>query len=350
VAALQRWGLLDEVVATGCAPIETYTFDFGPFVLSGRPRPGEGSSTAYAPRRTVLDRILVEAAERAGAEVRERFAVDELVVEEGVVVGLRGRDEAGALVTERARVVVGADGSRSRIARDVDAPRYAALPKLQWAFYSYWAGLPVDGMQTFIRPDRGWAAIPTNDGLTLVVVGWPYAESDAYRADVEANYLRTLDLVPDFAEQVRVAERVEPFRGGAAPNFFRRPYGPGWALVGDAGYTKDPITAQGMTDAFHDAERCAAALHEAFDGGRPFAEAMADAQRARDAHVEEIYGFTTSLATLAPPPPEVQATLAALAGDRDGMDLFAGVVAGTVPPSELMNGSPATARDLRQSA
>src|SRR5690349_7127967 len=111
IAALRRWGLLDQVTATGCPSIETYCFDFGPITISGTPRPAaDGGSTAYAPRRTVLDKILVDAAARAGAEVRERFSVDEILIEDGTVVGLRGRDDGGRAVTERARVVVGADG------------------------------------------------------------------------------------------------------------------------------------------------------------------------------------------------------------------------------------------------
>ena len=121
--------------------------------------------------------------------------------------------------------------------------------------------------------------MPTNDDLTMLVVGWPFAESRAYKADVEANYLKTLELVPEFAERVRAATRVERFSGGSVPNFFRTPYGPGWALVGDAGYNKDPITAQGISDAFHDAEACSAALDEVFRGGRSFDEAMAGYQR-----------------------------------------------------------------------
>ena len=89
-------------------------------------------------------------------------------------------------------------------------------------------------MQTVIRPDRGWAALPTNDGLTLLVMGWPYAESAAFKADVEANYLKTLELVPEVVARVRAARREARFAGGAAPNYFRRPCGPGWVLVGAA--------------------------------------------------------------------------------------------------------------------
>ena len=158
------------------------------------------------------------------------------------------------------RVVIGADGRHSQVARAVGAETYNEVPPLQQAYYTYWRDLPVDGFETFVRPDRGFAAARTNDDLTMVVVGWPIAERDAYKADIEGNYLKTLDLAPEFADRVREATRAERFAGGAVPNYFRKPYGPGWVLIGDAGYCKDPITAQGISDAFRDAEACAAAL------------------------------------------------------------------------------------------
>ena len=337
VAALRRWGLLDTVAATGCPPIDTYAFDFGPITISGTPRPSDGISTAYAPRRTVLDKILVDAADNAGAEVREGFAVEEVVVEDGAVVGIRGHGQDGKTVLERARVVIGADGRNSHVAKAVRPEQYNDKPMLQWSYYTYWSGLPVDGFETVIRPDRGWASFPTNDGLTLLVVGWPYAESKAYKADVEANYLKTLELAPEFADRVRAATREERFAGGSVPNFFRKPFGPGWALVGDAGYNKDPITAQGISDAFRDAELCSAALDETFNGGRSFKDAMSAYHQTRDAEVLPIYEFTTQLATLEAPPAEMQQLLGAVSGNRDAMDAFASVNAGTMSPVEFFD-------------
>ena len=335
VAALRRWGLLDQVVASGCPPIETYSFDFGPFTIAGHPRTPDGIATAYAPRRTVLDEILVDAAGQAGAEVREGFTVDDVVVEDGTVVGIRGHTPGGRTVFERARVVIGADGRNSHVARIVQPEHYHDKPMLQFSSYTYWSGLPVDGFEMVIRPDRGWGAAPTNDGLTMLVVGWPYGESTAYKADVEASYLKTLELVPEFAERVRGAIRETRFAGGAVPNFFRKPFGPGWALVGDAGYTKDPITAQGISDAFRDAELCSRAVDETFNGGRPFDDAMAAYHQARDAAVLPIYEFTTQLATLQAPPLEMQQLLGAVHGNQDAMDSFAGITAGTVSPADF---------------
>ena len=285
----------------------------------------------------MLDKILVDAAARAGAEIRERFSVDDVIVEDGTVVGIRGRSDGGAAVVERARVVVGADGRTSRVAKAVRPAQYNDKPMLQWSYYTYWSDLPVDGFEIVVRPDRGWAAMPTNDGLTLLVVGWPYSESVAYRADVEANYLKTLQLAPEFAERVASATREARFIGAAVPNFFRTPYGPGWALVGDAGYTKDPITAQGISDAFRDAELCATALDNTFAGRTTFEAAMAAYQQTRDDQVLPIYEFTTQLATMEAPPAEMQQLLGAMRADQAAMDDFASITAGTISPAEFFD-------------
>jgi 2-polyprenyl-6-methoxyphenol hydroxylase-like FAD-dependent oxidoreductase len=337
VAALRRWGLLDAVIASGAPPVDSYSFDFGPITISGTALPCDGVTTAYAPRRTILDKILVDAAVAAGAEVRERFSVEDVLVEDGTVVGIQGHDHAGTAVVERARFVIGADGRNSRVARTVKPHAYNEKPPLQYSYYTYWRDLPVDGFEVYIRPDRGFAAIATNDDLTMLVVGWPTAEKDAYRADVEGNYLKTLDLAPALADRVRSATRVERFTGAAVPNFFRKPYGPGWLLVGDAGYTKDPITAQGIVDAFRDAELCATALTAVLTRARPFDAAMGEYQALRDAAAGPIYGFTTELATLEPPPVELQQLLGALPGNQTAMDAFVSVTAGTLSPAAFFD-------------
>ena len=275
VASLARWGLLDRLTATGCPPIHTYDFDFGPFTISGKPGTAD-AALAYCPRRTVLDKLLVDAAAEAGAEVREGFVVDEILFEDGRVTGIRGHSKTGGPVTERARVVVGADGRHSLVAGAVKPEQYNEKPPLLCGYYSYWSDLPMDGrFETYIRPRRGFAAAPTHDGLTLVIAGWPASEFEENKKHVEQSYLSAIDLAPAFAERLRAAKRQAPFAGAMVPNFFRKPYGPGWALVGDAGYNKDFITAQGMLDAFRDAETCAGALDQAFTGARPFDEAMA---------------------------------------------------------------------------
>jgi flavin-dependent dehydrogenase len=337
VAALKRWGLLDRLTATGCPPIDTYAFDFGPFTISGAPGTDD-SPLAYCPRRTVLDQLLVDGASEAGAEVREEFTVEDVVVDDGRVVGVRGHGKDGRSVTEHAKVVVGADGRYSQVAKTVVPEQYNEKPQLLCGYYSYWSNLPMDGkFEVYIRPGSGWAAAPTHDGLTLVVVGWPFAEFDANKGDVEGNYLRSFDLAPAFADRIRGAKREARFAGTAVPNFFRKPFGPGWALVGDAGYNKDFITAQGISDAFRDAELCAAALDDSLSGARPFDVAMGEYQSTRDEHVLPMYEFTCQLATLEPPPPEMQQLLGAVHGNQEAMDGFARVNAGTTSPAEFLS-------------
>jgi 2-polyprenyl-6-methoxyphenol hydroxylase-like FAD-dependent oxidoreductase len=337
VAALREWGLLDRLVATGCPPIDTYSLDFGPITLSGSPATGE-APVAYGPRRTVLDKLLVDAAAEAGAEVREGFTVEGLIVEDGRVAGVRGHGKDGKTVAERARTVVGADGRHSLVAEAVRPAQYHERPPLQASYYSYWRGLPMDGrFETYIRPGRGFAAWPTHDDLTVVIAGVPFAEFEANRRDVEGNFHETMALVPPFAERVDAATRVERFFGAAVPGYFRTPFGPGWALVGDAGYNKDFITAQGIQDAFRDAELCATALDEAYSGVRPFDVAMRAYQEERDAHVLPIYELTCEFATLEPPPPEMQQLLGAVQGNQEAMDGFVRVVAGATSPAEYFS-------------
>ena len=336
VAALRRWGLLERLVATGCPPIGTYAFDFGPVTITGDPGIADAHA-AYGPRRTVLDKLLVDAAAEAGAEVREGFAVDEILVEDDRVIGVRGHARGGGSpVTEYARLVVGADGFRSPVAQSVRVEQYHEKPRLLCGYYTYWSGLPMAGrFETYVRPDRGFAAWPTNDGVTLVVAGWPYAEFEANKTDIEGSYLKSLSLAPEFAARVDAATREERFAGMAVPNFFRKPYGPGWALVGDAGYNKDFITAMGIQDAFRDAELCAAAIDDSFCGRRPYEVAMGGYQAARDAQSLPMYEFTCEIATLEPPPPDLVQLLSAINGRQPAMDEFVRLNAGVVSPADF---------------
>ena len=338
VALLKRWGLLGQVAATGCPAIHTYAFDVGPFVIAGSPGPAD-SPVAYGPRRTVLDKILLDAAADAGAEVREAFVVDDLVVEDGRVSGIRGHSVAGgAAVTERARVVIGADGLHSLVARKTEAAAYNEKAPLEASYYTYWSGLPLHGrFEAYDLGDRAMAAWPTNDALTLLIAGWPIAEFEANKKDVEGNYLAVVGRVPSLVERLRDARREERFLGASVPNFFRRPYGDGWALVGDAGYNRDFITAQGISDAFRDAELCATALDAFFSGRRSFTDAMGAYQATRDAQVLPMYEFTAQFAAMAPPPADFQALMGAIHGNPDAMDGFVRTFSGVVSPADFFS-------------
>lgn len=334
VAALARWGLLERLEATGCPPVETYSFDFGPLTIAGSPQPIDGIGHGYCPRRTVLDQLLVDAAVQAGADVREGFTVDELLAADGSVTGIRGHDRGGTPITEHARVVIGADGKHSMVAKAVGPEQYDERPSHLAMYYAYWSDLPVAGFDTTIRTEhrRGWAAVGTHDGLTVLPFAWPVEEFQANRTDIEANFFAAIELAPAFAERVHAARRESKFVGSAAlPGYLRKPFGPGWALVGDAGYHKNPITAMGINDAFRDAELLADAFDEAFSGRRSYEEAMSGYQQARDRAALPVYEFTDDFAQLRPPPPELQQLLGAMHGNQEAMDGFVSVQASTLP-------------------
>jgi 2-polyprenyl-6-methoxyphenol hydroxylase-like FAD-dependent oxidoreductase len=317
VALLRRWGLLDRVVASGCPPVRTRTTDFGDGPLAECPPTLEGADADYAPRRFVLDALLVAGAAAAGVEVREAFAVEGLLTDGGRVAGVRGRagGAGGQPVAERARLVVGADGLHSVVARAVGAPVYAAHPVRSFAYYSYWSGVPLDGMEvTFrFRPDLLALAFPTNGGLTGVAVQAPIGEFGRFRADVEGSFFRCLDQVPALAARVRAGRREERWRGTAdLPAFFRRPIGPGWALVGDAGYHQDPITGMGITNAFRDAALLAEEAGEGLAGRRPLDAALAAYHRRRDEAAAPGYEAACARAAFVPFPPEALAARAVL--------------------------------------
>ena len=181
-------------------------------------------------------------------------------------------------------------------------------------------------------------AIPTNDALTLVIVMWPRDEFQEVRSGIEESYLKALELVPSLAERVRGGKREERFYGTSeTSNFFRKPYGPGWALVGDAGYHKDPITAQGITDSFRDAEHLVEAIDEGFSRRRPLDEALMNYEQQRNEEALPMYELTCQRATLATPPPEMLQLLAALRGNQTQINRFFGIDAGTVPIPEFFS-------------
>ena len=338
VAHLRRWGLLSRVAATGCPAVRTMTVDAGDFPLTGTvaPADGDGDDAAYAPRRYVLDALLLEAAAAAGADVRTGFAVDDLLLADGAVRGVRGRAHGGAGVTERARVVVGADGQHSLVARTVRAPAYHVRPPVACYYHAYWSGVALRGLEVYRRGSRIILAFPTNGGRSGVTVGWPQSRFRAVRADVERHYLATLDLVPELAARVRAGRREEPFAGsGDLPGYFRRAQGRGWALVGDAGYHKDPALAYGISDAFRDADLLAAALDAGLSGRRRLGAALLEYERRRDAAALPLYELNFEAARLAPPPPALLRLRAALRHNPRDTARFFGVNAGTVAAADF---------------
>ena len=337
IARLARWGLLPGLLATGCPPVSRLASDWGAIRLTGTPPPYEGIDFG-CPRRIVLDQILLKAAIDAGAHVEEATGVTGLLTDGDRVTGVRLRRQGGRPVDVTARYVVGADGMRSFVARTVGAAEYDTIPSLTTTFLTYFENLPMDRLLIHWRPGRCVPAIPTNDGLTVVLCGWSHNEWRKYRSDVEGNYFDAIytHASPEFAERVRDARRVERIIGTHhSPNFFRKPYGPGWALVGDAGYHKDPVTALGISDAFRDVELVSDALDEVLTGVRTEEEAFGHYERRRNELAKPVFDYTIEQARYEPLGKLSTLVLQSLVDNEEARNRFFGVLAGSVHPSEF---------------
>lgn len=331
---LREWGLLDRIIATGCPPITHGIQDMGDFPLQGTFPVVDGVTAVYGPRRKYLDNILVQAAVEAGAELREGFSVQELVWDGDRVVGIRGRaGTSDTVFTEYAPIVIGADGLHSVVARAVDAPTYNEHPALSWTYYSYWADVPIAGVELYRQDDAMMLAFPTNDGLTCVAAIGPIEGFPAFRADVEGNFTQLLARFPAFAGRVRPDRRMERFQGTAdLPNLFRKPHGPGWALVGDAGYHKDPVTGQGISDAFRDAALLSEAIDAGLSGRADLPAALAEYETRRNMMAMPAYQGVLQALQFGPLPQELLALRAALRDNPTDTTQYLGVIAGSVHP------------------
>ena len=298
VVQLHRWNILPAVIAADTTPVRQATFFYGtedaPVSVPVKPR--DGIEALYAPRRYVLDRLMVDAAVASGAEVAYGVRVHPHGLQRsatGRVTGVVLEDESGAVHQIAANIVVGADGMRSTVARLVDAQTYRVGQHATATLYGHWSGLDVAGYEWYFAPGLSAGAIPTNGGevcVSLTVPGTEFKRLFAHQMDAAFHAL-LFQVAPGLAEQVDRAGRL-PLQGFAGhAGFFRQSYGPGWALVGDAGYFKDPLTAHGITDALRDAEL----LADAIDAGS--AEAFVEYQEQRDEASLEFFQTTDAIAS-----------------------------------------------------
>ena len=342
IVQLRDWGLLDAVAASGCPAMEQMTLDFGAFALHGRPVPLDGVRAHYAPRRILLDELLVRTAAAAGAELQEALRVRELVWDDGRVAGIRATDRSGASIEARASVVIGADGQHSTVARAVQAPIQHAHPRLTCAYYGYWHDIEPRGIALYARPGGMVAEFQTNDEATVVYVAWPQARFSEVRSEVEKAFLRQVDCIaPELAARLQRGVRREPIRGsGSLDNVMRTSAGRGWALAGDAAAHKDPYLASGISDALRDAHLLTTALNAAFAGSSSLDDALRDYDLRRTEAIRPLFELNAQLATLQPPPPE----LASLANDQIATDRFLGAISGTIPLQDVLPASPTSSR------
>jgi flavin-dependent dehydrogenase len=321
VVQLQRWGLLDEVLDSGAPAIRQVSFHAGGESVSRVIKEKSGVDFLVAPRRYVLDTILASAAEHAGAELRTGVTVTGVQQDgRGRVTGVHGHDRDGARVELDARWVIGADGLRSRVAELVGAGVDEARLAGGAGQYAYYEGISWSGFEFFVAPRSFAGVFPTHGGQACIWVCTPAADARTVRrqtgsrAEAFAQLLRR--AAPALAARLRHARRTSPVQGVLRqPNQLRQASGPGWALVGDAGYHRDAVTACGISDSFHHAELLASALDQALRGATEEEEAAALAgyQRQRDQALREIFELTCHLAAYPPVPRfvELQKQLAA---------------------------------------
>lgn len=329
VARLARWGLLPRLVAAGTPPTRDVTFHVGGAAISGRYPAVAGADAMYSPRRTRLDKLLVDAAREAGAEVREGTIVEGLVEVDGRVGGVRLRRKSGGRTDEHAAVVVGADGKNSTVARTVGADVRISRAPRTLAFYAYWEGLDLPAGQVFSGDRRVVGAWPTDDAQVITYCAWPASELAAFRRDPGHSLLASLDGAGDLGERARAARRVSPVRATTdLPNEVRASHGPGWALAGDAGLVMDPITGQGIGNAFRDADLLSAALVDGLGGRSDLTTAMSRYVRERDRSTRAMFDFTVGLASFRPTSPGERRLFAAVAERPAEADRFFAVLSG----------------------
>ena len=295
VLQLHRWGVLDAIRSAETPALRKTTFHYGDEAIEVSIKELDGVDALYAPRRTVLDSVLVDAALAAGAEVvHGHSVVDLLRAPDGRI---RGAKIAGADRREidvAADLVIGADGLRSRVARILQAEFVYTVPHTTASIYGYRKGLGLAGYHWFYNVGASVGSIPTNDGDTCVFILLPPTRFEKDRHNgLEALYHELLSEVsPVLASEVAASESSGKLRAFAgATGFLRRAAGPGWALVGDAGYFKDPITAHGITDALRDAELLARAVVEGGD------DALAGYQSTRDELVKGLLDVTDHISS-----------------------------------------------------
>jgi flavin-dependent dehydrogenase len=269
----------------------------------------------YAPRRTVLDPMLAAAAREAGADVRFETPVTGVLRDElGRVVGVTYRSADGREVEARASITIGADGARSMVAREVGAPLTRVGANASAVVYAYFDAPELDGFRWFFRDGAGAGVIPTNGGALVYVAVPPTRFEADVRSDVEVGFWEVLwRHAPEAAELVTPVDRTSRFHVHAGmAGFHRRPYGPGWALVGDASHFKDPISAHGLTDALRDAELLARALDPVI--GQPGAQllALAGYRTERDRLATPLFDISDEVAAFDWTPDEARTLLIAM--------------------------------------
>jgi 2-polyprenyl-6-methoxyphenol hydroxylase-like FAD-dependent oxidoreductase len=307
IATLARLGLLGEMTAAGAPFLDFNDYRIGD-VAGVEPafRDPGAPGAAMCVRRTVLDTALIRTAGEAGAHVLTNARVTGLVWTDGRVSGITYADSAGRDGQIDAEVVVGADGTGSTVARLVGARRYHTLPNQRFCYWGYFEGATETGTPTVLYhlfDGDVFAGFACDAGLYVAITIPPLAALPAFGTDLDGAFAATIGRCEPLAAILSGARRVGPLRGMANyPLYFRESAGPGWALVGDAGHFKDPVVAQGISDAFRQAERLADELVAGLGGTVPVDEALAGWWAWRDGDAIDMHWLAADMGTAGPVP------------------------------------------------
>lgn len=297
VMQLARWGVLPAIVAAGTPAMRSTTFSYSRQDVTVAIEPKYGVEALYAPRRALLDRVLADAAIESGADIMYGARVTDVLRDQtGRVCGVSAFVN-GKLEHLEADLVIGADGLYSTIAQRVDATSLVTGQHAAPVLYSYWTGLPAaDGFYWKFGKEVSIGIIPTNDGASCVFASVPLPR---FHAEVREGHLTAYrrwihEASPEFDAALDHAMRREAIHGfGGHRGFIRQSSGPGWALVGDASYFKDPATAHGITDALRDAELLARAILLGTDA------ALASYETMRNELSRRLFEITDEIASFA---------------------------------------------------
>jgi 2-polyprenyl-6-methoxyphenol hydroxylase-like FAD-dependent oxidoreductase len=372
VDLLRKWGVLEKVQATGVPPIERYRAYLGPpfgepqIIIDGAPKPYNGSSVAYAPRRIILDQILVDEAVAAGAEFQDGVTVDEVLTDGDQVTGIRGTTATGGPLSAQAKLVVGADGANSVVARAVAASEYMTREPVVLTYYAYWRDIRLNIPETQVDfAVQPWGAVyawPTHDDHMLIGANWARplqaalpsggegytplssdwrTEFERIQGNVEEHFQQMLaQAAPWLAAQCQDgSRRVSELFGGWVRNFYRKPYGPGWALAGDASHSYEFTSAHGITNAMRQADLLAEAIDDGLAGRQDLMGALEGYQKRRDEAEIPYYDFTYKMTTYQPvdDPEGTLALYQAISTNPEATAGFWGVFGQTVSPAEFFS-------------
>lgn len=336
---LQDWGLLERLVAAGVPAIRKMNYRNEGMDLIGFAEPVADLDAVYNPRRDLLDTMLIDSAREAGVHTLTQFAVTDLLHDaDGAVTGVSGTDRDGRRQKLSAKIVIGADGAHSTVARLAGAISYNVRPAASFSYWNYFHGLDWSEAHHKTGFNRRWfGSWPTNGDATMVAVILSNDQLKAFQANPEQSFYDVVsEMQPEMGEQLRdLGQKEGRFRRmRAADNFYRESSGPGWALVGDAGYHKDAITGWGMSDAFIHAEILAGCVGSALDGERPMTEAVNEFVAVRDEITAPMYDYTTTVAEMQLPP-FFRSVIDACSRSQGWTNTMLGVVAGVVDGDEI---------------